>query len=104
LCESEADETNNDESSYNQLLFFDFECIQENGMHTPNLCVVHDEAGNEHVFKAKIQKMTFVNGCFKRKTRAVSSWLIISKAMTVILFYNICIVIQVIQVIQSDSK
>jgi hypothetical protein len=24
--------------------------------------------------------------------------------MTVILFYNICIVIQVIQVIQSDSK
>ena len=32
-----------EESSYNQLLFFDFEATQEHGTHCPNLCVVHDE-------------------------------------------------------------
>ena len=32
-----------EESSYNQLLFFDFEATQEHGTHYPNLCVVHDE-------------------------------------------------------------
>ena len=32
-----------EESSYNHLLFFDFEATQEHGIHCPNLCVVHDE-------------------------------------------------------------
>ena len=32
-----------EESSYNHLLFFDFESTQERGIHHPNLCVVHDE-------------------------------------------------------------
>ena len=66
MFDSEADENSND-SSYNQLLFFDFECIQESGVHVPNLCVVQDEAGIEHVFKVEIRKMTFVSGCFRKK-------------------------------------
>ena len=71
MFDSEADENSND-SSYNQLLFFDFECIQESGVHVPNLCVVQDEAGIEHVFKVEIRKMTFVSGCFRKKTWTVS--------------------------------
>ena len=35
------------QSGYNELLFFDFECRQENGNHEPNLCVVQNEAGDE---------------------------------------------------------
>ena len=33
------------------LLLFDFECRQENGTHEPNLCIVHNEAGNEWIFE-----------------------------------------------------
>ena len=32
-------------------LFFDFECIQETGIHVPNLVIVHDMEGNETMFK-----------------------------------------------------
>ena len=39
-----------EESQYNELLFFDFECKQETGKHEPNLCIVHDEAGREELF------------------------------------------------------
>ena len=42
-----------EESSYNQLLFFDFECTQEHGIHEVNLCVVYDEAGEVGVFQGK---------------------------------------------------
>ena len=40
-----------DKEGYNQLIFFDFECRQENGNHEPNLCVVRDEANVENVFE-----------------------------------------------------
>ena len=40
-----------EESQYNELLFFDFECKQETGKHEPNLCIVHDEAGREELFQ-----------------------------------------------------
>ena len=40
-----------EESQYNELLFFDFECIQETGKHEPNLCIVHNEAGKEWIFR-----------------------------------------------------
>ena len=46
-------EDEEEESSYNQLLFFDFESIQEHGEHSPNLCIVHDEAGKEELFEGK---------------------------------------------------
>ena len=42
-----------EESSYNQLLFFDFECTQEHGIHEVNLCVVYDESGEAIVFQGK---------------------------------------------------
>ena len=40
-----------DESAYDQMYFFDFECKQETGEHVPNFCVVQDEKGNEEIFK-----------------------------------------------------
>ena len=40
-----------EESQYNGLLFFDFECKQETGKHEPNLCIVHNEAGDEWLFQ-----------------------------------------------------
>ena len=40
-----------EQSQYNELLFFDFECKQETGKHEPNLCIVHNEAGDEWLFQ-----------------------------------------------------
>ena len=40
-----------EKSQYNELLFFDFECKQELGPHEPNLCIVHNEAGDEWIFQ-----------------------------------------------------
>ena len=42
-----------EESSYNHLLFFDFECTQEHGIHQTNLCVVYDEEKEVAVFQGK---------------------------------------------------
>ena len=42
-----------EESSYNHLLFFDFECTQEHGIHEVNLCVVYDEKKEVGVFQGK---------------------------------------------------
>ena len=42
-----------EESSYNHLLFFDFECTQEHGIHQPNLCVVYDEEKEVAIFQGK---------------------------------------------------
>ena len=42
-----------EEPSYAQLLFFDFECNQERGIHEPNLCVVYDEEKEVKVFQGK---------------------------------------------------
>ena len=42
-----------EESSYNHLLFFDFEATQEHGIHHPNLCVVHDEEKEVALFQGQ---------------------------------------------------
>ena len=42
-----------EESSYNHLLFFDFEATQEHGTHCPNLCVVHDEEKEVALFQGE---------------------------------------------------
>ena len=42
-----------EESSYNHLLFFDFEATQEYGTHCPNLCVVHDEEREVALFQGE---------------------------------------------------
>ena len=50
-----------EESSYTQLLFFDFECTQEHGIHEVNLCVVYDEEGEAGVFQGKNTVKDFIN-------------------------------------------
>ena len=50
-----------EESSYTQLLFFDFECTQEHGIHEVNLCVVYDEEGEVAVFQGKNTVKDFLN-------------------------------------------
>ena len=42
-----------EDSSYNHMLFFDFEATQEHGTHQPNLCVVHDEEKEVALFQSK---------------------------------------------------
>ena len=42
-----------EESSYNHLLFFDFEATQEHGIHHPNLCVVYDEEREVALFQGE---------------------------------------------------
>ena len=42
-----------EDSSYNHLLFFYFEATQEHGTHCPNLCVVHDEEKEVALFQGK---------------------------------------------------
>ena len=42
-----------EDSSYNHLLFFYFEATQEHGTHCPNLCVVHDEEREVALFQGK---------------------------------------------------
>ena len=42
-----------EDSSYNHLLFFDFESTQEHGIHCPNLCVVHDEEREVALFQGE---------------------------------------------------
>jgi hypothetical protein len=64
LSDDEAiDET--PESGYNELLFFYFECRQEDGTHKPNLCVVQNEAGDEWVFEGdntRVMRMVVSKG------------------------------------------
>ena len=38
--EREPSEDEGEEEALRELLFFDFECRQENGTHEPNLCIV----------------------------------------------------------------
>ena len=56
-----------EESSYKQLLFFDFECTQEHGIHEVNLCVVYDEEGEVEVFRGKNTVKDFCKWLFTRE-------------------------------------
>ena len=53
-----------EESSYNQLLFFDFEATQEHGTHRPNLCVVHDEEREVAFFQGEDTVKNFCEWLF----------------------------------------
>ncbi|CAB4009670.1 DNA polymerase, partial [Paramuricea clavata] len=55
------------QSGYSELLFFDFECRQENGNHEPNLCVVQNEAGDEWVFEGDNTKNEFCEWLFTKE-------------------------------------
>ena len=56
-----------EDSQYNELLFFDFECKQETGEHEPNLCIVHNEAGRQKLFEGKDTVKKFRNWLFSKK-------------------------------------
>ena len=63
----ESDETG--ENEYDQLMFFDYECRQENGIHEPNLCVVHSEMGDEWVFSGENTSSDFCEWLFSKDHR-----------------------------------
>ena len=60
----EEEEEEEPMSSYDQLLFFDFECRQENGNHEPNLCVIQNEAGDEWTFQGDNTRNEFCEWLF----------------------------------------
>ena len=62
---TEESETEEDpESGYDQLMFFDFECRQEDGIHEPNLCIVHNEMGGEWIFSGENTNLDFCKWLF----------------------------------------
>ena len=64
---SEADENDCPKSGYDQLLFFYFECRQENGNHKPNLCAIQNEAGDEWVFQGDNKRNEFCEWLFTKE-------------------------------------
>ena len=64
-CEEKCEEK--EESGYDQLMFFDYECGQENGTHEPNLCVVHNEMGKEWVFSGESTNSDFCKWLFTKE-------------------------------------
>ena len=67
--DTECREDNNEddepiEETLTDLLYFDFECRQENGTHEPNLCIVHNEAGDEWIFEGDIVQKSFCEWLF----------------------------------------
>ena len=56
-----------EDSSYNHMLFFDFEATQEHGIHHPNLCVVHDEEKEVALFQGKDTVKQFCEWLFTKE-------------------------------------
>ena len=56
-----------EDSSYNHMLFFDFEATQENDTHEVNLCVVHDEEGEVALFQGKDTVKQFCKWLFTER-------------------------------------
>ena len=55
------------ESQYSELLFFDYECAQEDGIHRANLCIIHNEAGDEWMFQGKNTNVEFCKWLFTKE-------------------------------------
>ena len=56
-----------EESQYNELLFFDLECTQEDEIHKANLCIVHNEAGDEWIFQGNTTIKDFCEWLFTKE-------------------------------------
>ena len=56
-----------EETQYNELLFFDLECTQEDGIHKANLCIVHNEAGDEWLFQGNNTIKDFCEWLFTKE-------------------------------------
>ena len=61
------EQSEEEDSQYNELLFFDFECKQETGEHEPNLCIVHNEAGRQKLFNGKDTVKKFCEWLFSKE-------------------------------------
>ena len=57
----------NDVEGTQNLMFFDFECTQDDGKHVPNLCVVQNESGDEKVFSGPNTKDEFCIWVFQQE-------------------------------------
>ena len=62
-------QTDKKESQYNELLFFDYECTQEDGIHRANLCIMHNEAGDEWMFQGKNTNAEFCKWLFTKENQ-----------------------------------
>ena len=60
-------ECKKEKESYDQLFFFDYECRQENGIHEPNLCIVHNEMGDEWCFSGENTNTDFCKWLFTKE-------------------------------------
>ncbi len=65
-CDEEEYEVG-DKKEYEQLMFFDYECMQEDGTHKPNLCIVHNEMGEEWVFSGESTNADFCKWLFRKE-------------------------------------
>ena len=65
LDEEVAIDNNIEERNNQNLMFFDFECTQDDGHHIPNLCVVQKESGDETVFSGQNTKDEFCEWLFQ---------------------------------------
>ena len=54
------------------LIFFDFECTQDQGEHIPNLCVAQNESGEEFVFSGRSTKDEFCKWVFDDKNASTT--------------------------------
>ena len=52
---------------YDQMLFFNFECWQENGNHEPNLYIIQNEAGDEWVLEGETTRNDFCKCLFQKE-------------------------------------
>ena len=57
----------NDVEDTKNLMFFDFECTQDDGQHIPNLCLVQNESGDEKVFSGPNTKDEFCTWVFQQE-------------------------------------
>ena len=61
----QEDEDEMEESGYEQLFFFDYEARQEDaGVHEVNLCIVHNESGDEWIFERENTNIDFCRWIF----------------------------------------
>ena len=69
LLPEQTSEQKSKERQYNELLFFDLECTQEGGIHKANLCIVHNEAGDEQLFRGENTIADFCKWLFTEEHR-----------------------------------
>ena len=63
----EPEESETEKSGYDQLMFFDYECRQEDGIHEPNLCIVHNEMGDKWTFSGEDTNSDFCKWLFTKE-------------------------------------